>query len=88
MLDALVPEIPLAFGAAVLELSEDVVVDELPSLIPLSVVLPVRVAVRPAAFVQVEFVDELRPETKLTKAHLKLPSVLHFKKIQISNLVE
>lgn len=49
-------------------------VDELPSLRPLRVLLFVSVAVMPVTFVHVEFVEELRPETKLPTARLKFQS--------------
>jgi hypothetical protein len=78
--------VPLPSGAAVFGLIEDVV-DELPSLRPLRALLLVSIAVRPVAFALVEFVEELRPETKLTTAHLKFQPALRLKGLQITNLV-
>jgi hypothetical protein len=69
VLNVLVPDISVPLAVAVFELIVDVVIDGLPTVVPLRVVLLVSVTVRPVAFVHVELVDDFRPETKFTRAH-------------------
>ena len=64
-------------------------VDELPSL---RVLLLVSVAVRPVAFVHVEFVEELRPETKIDNRALEVSASIalkgDYKGLQITGLLQ
>jgi hypothetical protein len=84
----ILPAVKYRAQVAVIELISEVIVDELPPVIPQRVVLLVNVAVRPIALVHVEFVDELRPTTKFTIAHRGSQLMACFKAMRFTNLVQ